>query len=390
MASPARVPTSATSLSLRESVRQSLRGAPTTIEWMRTPQHIDSLEEPWRELEDAVQDRTVLATYDYNAAWYHNYGSEGVETLIGIARRGSSLVGMAPLIIRRRQIGRIPLTCVEFAAHEAYAGEFLVEDDHPETLVQFIESLAAGVRFDLICLNGLDIGSDRFRPLREAASRLNLRVELTDHPNAMVDLSRGYEQYFKSRTPHFRQAVRRYTRRIEDLGERRVDGVLMRRGIDAIDAAVARMIAINEASYKLNGARLADSHRAFLSELAARFGPRGMLALPLLSIGGKDAAYVFGLVERGCFYDVTLAYDEAFAQLRTGTHLIQEMLKDLGGAGVHTVISHGAHEYKKHWATAFLPSTRVFMFSSNLKASLTRLMRFRLRSLWTRFGAEEP
>jgi CelD/BcsL family acetyltransferase involved in cellulose biosynthesis len=377
-------------LSPQESLRQSFRSAPTTIEWIRTPQQIDALEQPWRELEDAVEDRTVLGTYDYNAAWYHNYGSDGVDTLIGVARRGSSLVGIAPLIVRRRQIGRIPLTCVEFAAHEAYAGEFLVEDDRPETLVQFVESLPSAVRFDLICFNGLDIGSDRFRPLREAADRLRLRVELTDHPNAMVDLSRGYEQYFKSRTPHFRQAVRRHTRRIEDLGERRVDGVMLRRGLEAIDTAVQRMIAINEASYKLNGARLADSHRSFLSELASRFGPRGMLALPLLSIGGKDAAYVFGLVERGCFYDITLAYDEAYAQLRPGTHLIQEMLKDLGGAGVHTVISHGAHDYKKHWATAFLPSTRVFMFSSNLRASLTRLVRFRLRSVWTRFGAEEP
>jgi len=357
---------------------------------MRTPEQIDTLAGEWRALEDAVEERTVLSTFDYNASWYRHYANDGVETFIGLARRGSWLVGAAPLVIRRRRIGKVPLTCIEFAAHEAYAGEFLVEDDSPETLVLFLESLAKSARFDLICLNGLEMGSDRFRPLREAAARLRLAIELTDHPNAMVDLRRGYEQYFRSRSPHFRHAVRRHTRRIEDRGERRIDGVLLRRGIDRLDATVDRMIAINEASYKLDGQRLADSHRGFLSELARRFGPRGMLALPVLSIGGRDAAYVFGLVERGCFYDVTLAYDEAFAQLRPGTHLIQELLKDLAGAGVHTVISHGAHAYKKHWATAFLPSTRVFMFSSSLKASATRLIRFRLASLWRWLGAGEP
>jgi len=372
------------------AVRQAVSGLPTTIAWIRAPAEIDPLADEWRALEASVQDRTVLSTFDYNASWYHHYGHAGVETLIGLARRGSSLVGVAPLVIRRRRIGKVPLTCIEFAAHEAYAGEFLVEDDSPDALVLFVESLAATTRFDLICLNGLEMGSDRFRPLREAAARLRLRIELTDHPNAMVDLSRGYEQYFRSRSPHFRHAVRRYTRRIEDRGERRVDGVLLRRGIDRLDATVDRMIAVNEASYKLGGRHLADAHRGFLSELARRFGPRGMLALPILSIGGRDAAYVCGLVERGCFYDVTLAYDDAFAQLRPGTHLIQELLRDLAGAGVHTVISHGAHDYKKHWATAFLPSTRVFMFSSSLKASATRLLRFRLASFWRWLGVDEP
>jgi CelD/BcsL family acetyltransferase involved in cellulose biosynthesis len=390
MASPARARLRDDPTGAARPVRQAPSSAPTTIDWIRSPDDIDALADEWLELETSIDDRTVLSAFDYNAAWYHHYGREGVTTLLGIARRGSSLVGVAPLVIRVRRIGKVPLTCIEFAAHEAYAGEFLVEDDRPDTLVMFLESLAATTRFDLICLNGLEMDSDRFRPLREAAARLRLQIELTDHPNAMVDLSRGYEQYFRSRSPHFRHAVRRYTRRIEDRGERRVEGVLLRRGVDSLDAAVDRMIRINEASYKLNGERLADCHRRFLSELARRFGPRGMLAMPILSIGGRDAAYVFGLVERGCFYDVTLAYDEAFAHLRPGTHLIQELLKDLAGAGVYTVISHGAHDYKKHWATAFLPSTRVFMFSSSLKASVTRLIRFRLRSLWARFGAGDP
>jgi CelD/BcsL family acetyltransferase involved in cellulose biosynthesis len=376
--------------SIRPSYSPAAASTPTVIDWIRTPEQVDTLADEWRALEDAVEERTVLSTFDYNASWYRHYAHDGVETFIGLARRGSWLVGVAPLVIRRRRIGKVPLTCIEFAAHEAYAGEFLVEDDSPETLVLFLESLAKSARFDLICLNGLEMDSDRFRPLREAAARLRLAIELTDHPNAMVDLRRGYEQYFRSRSPHFRHAVRRHTRRIEDRGERRIDGVLLRRGIDRLDATVDRMIAINEASYKLDGQRLADSHRGFLSELARRFGPRGMLALPVLSIGGRDAAYVFGLVERGCFYDVTLAYDEAFAPLRPGTHLIQELLKDLAGASVHTVISHGAHDYKKHWATAFLPSTRVFMFSSSLKASATRLIRFRLASLWRWLGAGDP
>ena len=162
------------------------------------------------------------------------------------------------------------------------------------------------------------------------------------------------------------------------------------KGVENLDAAIARTIAINEASYKLNGERLADCHRGFLSELARRFGPRGMLGLPILSIGGRDAAYVFGLVERGCFYDITLAYHEAFSHLRPGTHLIQETLRELADIGVHTLVSHGAHEYKKHWATEFVPSPRLFLFARRPKAAATRFLRFGLRQIWRRMGAAEP
>src|SRR5437762_12850454 len=93
--------------------------ASIVIEWIRRPEGIEPLAEAWRALEASVQQRTVLSTFDYNATWYKYYaGPGGADALIGIARRGSALVGVAPLVIRRRRIGKMPLTCIEFAAHE--------------------------------------------------------------------------------------------------------------------------------------------------------------------------------------------------------------------------------------------------------------------------------
>src|SRR5688572_2273592 len=119
----------------------SFHTAIPTVEWRRAFAEMEPLAGPWRELEASVQARSVLATFDYNATWYHHYeGAFGGAPLIGVARRGSDVVGIAPLVIRRRRVGRVPLTCIEFAAHEAYAGEFLVEDSHPETTAAFLDS----------------------------------------------------------------------------------------------------------------------------------------------------------------------------------------------------------------------------------------------------------
>src|SRR5258706_8717069 len=79
--------------------------SPVVIEWIRDGRDIEALRDEWRELEAAVQRRTVLSTFDYNATWYRCYSGPDADTLIGIARRGSTLVGVAPLVMRRRRVG---------------------------------------------------------------------------------------------------------------------------------------------------------------------------------------------------------------------------------------------------------------------------------------------
>lgn len=361
------------------------------IEWIQRVADLAPLAEEWEALEAAAQDRTVFSTFDFLLTWYRNYAGEyGGEPLIGVARRERVLVGVAPLVVRRGRVARIPVTRVQFAMHEAHAGEFLVEDDNAETIAAFLDSLARAVKFDVVCLNGIEPGSARFGALEAAANRHRLAIELTNHPNAVVDLSNGYDGYCLAMSRNFRRTVRRQAQRVTSAGAAVVEGVQLMSGIDQLERCISRLFAVTEASYKLQGQRLADIHRDFLSGLARRVGPRGMLHLSILSIGGRDAAAVMGIVERGCYYDVTLAYVAELAQLSPGAYLMQEVLRDLAAAGVHTVVSHGAHEYKRRWATAFVPSTRMFLFSPGTTGAATRFIRFGLAPIWRRLGAPDP
>lgn len=365
--------------------------SPVTVHWITRVADIEALAPEWTALESAVADRTVFSSYDFLSTWYRSYaGDYGGDALVGIARRGRTLVGIAPLVARRGRMGKIPVTRIQFAMHDAHSGEFLVEDAQPEIVGVFIDSLARELKFDVLAFNGIEPGSDRFRALEDAAQRNRLALETANHPNAIVDLANGYDAYCQAMSRNFRRTVKRQAQRIAAVGAPIVDGVRLDSGADRLESCIERLFAVNEASYKLNGQRLADCHRDYLAELARRFGPRAMLHLSLLEIGGRDAAVVMGLVERGCYYDVTLCYDEAFAELSPGAHLMQEVLRDLCGAGVHTLVSHGAHEYKRRWSTAFVPSTRVFLFARGAPAQVSRFLRFTLRPVWRRFGAEDP
>ena len=364
---------------------------PTTVEWVTRVADIESLANEWTGFEEIVQDRTVFSTFKFLATWYGNYaGPYGGDPLIGIARRGGKLVGVAPLVIRRGCLGKVPLTRVQFAMHDAYSGEFLVEDDRPETISVFLDSLAGAGKFDLISLNGIEPGTDRSHALENSAKRHRLAIERTNHPNAIVDLKNGYDDYCLQMSRNFRRTLKRQAQRVISAGAPAVDGVQLMSGMDRLESHIDRLIAVTEASYKLKGQRLADCHRNYLGKLARDFGPRGMLHLSILSINGRDAAVVMGLVERGVYYDVTLAYAEEFAELSPGAYLMQQVLSDLASRGVHTLVSHGAHEYKRRWSTAFVPSTRVFLFSRTSSGLLSRFIRFRMGPVWQRFGAEDP
>lgn len=356
------------------------------IDWVSHAGALEALEPAWRDLEASVAVRTHLSSFDFLSTWYRRYaGAYGGTPLIGLAWRGRELVGIAPLTLVRGRAGGIPVRRVEFAPSDVPAGEFLIREDHADVIAALLPSLMRTIGFDVACLDGFDPASPHLEALAQAARRHHLAVHTDDHAFAVVDLRGGYDAYYAGLSGHYRRNLNAKARRIEADGAR-IDGIYGTDAPDRVDSAIARLIAITEASYKLEGRRLADAHRGFLADLVARLARRAALALPILSIGGRDAAFVLGVVERGCFYDVTLAYDESFAKLSPGALLMQRLLQQLAGAGIRTVISHGAHEYKRHWATAFVPQRRAFLFAQTLSGSAARVMRTALWPLWQRLG----
>jgi CelD/BcsL family acetyltransferase involved in cellulose biosynthesis len=356
------------------------------IDWVSHPGALEALEPAWRHLESAVAARTHLSSFDFLFTWYRRYaGAYGGTPLIGLAWRERELVGIAPLTLVRGTTGRIPVRRVEFAPSDVPAGEFLIRDDDAAVVAALLASLIRTIEFDVLCLDGFDPGSAYLDVLTHAARGHRLAVHTDEHAFALVDLRRGYAAYFAGLSGHYRRNLNGKARKIQASGFQ-VDWVYRTDACDRINQAIARLIAINEASYKLDGRRLADEHRGFLSDLVRCLASRATLALPILSITGRDAAFILGVVERGCFYDVTLAYDESWAKLSPGAFLMQQTLQRLADAGIHTVVSHGAHEYKKHWATAFVTQRRALLFAPTMRGRAAQLAHVTVRPLLERLN----
>jgi CelD/BcsL family acetyltransferase involved in cellulose biosynthesis len=358
-----------------------------TVRWSHGLDDIASLEQAWRALEASAATATPLASCDYLLPWYVHHAGQAGLPLVGSAWEGTELVGVAPLLVRPGRVGGIPVECVQFAAAGAEAGEFLLADGRPEIAGEFLDSLAGAVPFHVARFNLLDPESREFEALRQAAARRGLALETVSTSYATVDLRDGYDRYEARLSGKFRGNLRRRRKATEALGPIGVEGVHFEDDPAAIESAVARMFAISDESWKARrGGPMADHHRRFYREIARRFGARRQLALSILTVGGRDRAYMMGVAERGVYFDFTLSFDDAVRHLSPGILLTQEVLRRLSARGIGTFVSHGVHDYKLQFASAIVPRRRAFVFARRPRAALSRTLRFSLGPVWERLG----
>jgi CelD/BcsL family acetyltransferase involved in cellulose biosynthesis len=358
-----------------------------SVRWTSEHAEIAALEPAWRDLYEAASGRTPLSGPDYLVPWYQHYGGRSGEPLVGSAWHGGTLVGLAPLVRRRARVGGVPVRCVQFAAAGAEAGEFLLADDRPQTAGAFLDALAGAAPFDVARFNLLDPASAAYQALEQAAARGGLALETLPTAFATVDLRAGYEAYLRGLGTKFRGNLKRRRKAAQALGALALEGVHFETDPETVERSVERMFAVADASWKARrGGPMAPHHRAFYRDLARRFGAKGQLDLAVLTVGGRDRAYMFGLAERGVYFDVTLSFDEAARPLAPGVLLTQEVLRRLAARGIHTFVSHGVHDYKRHFATALVPRRRALVFGRGPRAALSRALRFELAPLWRRLG----
>ncbi len=355
------------------------------MEWLERLDEIERLEGAWRDLEAAVAGRTIFSGFDHAVAWYRNYGGAYGDPLVGAAWDGGRLLGIAPLAAHRASLGGIPvrrIDCVGFNAGDC--GELLVADGRPDVAGVLLGALIDAQPFDVVRLSVTATASPSLAALRDAGVRRRVPIEMAGHAYVTVELDGGYDHYCRRMGGGFRRGLRRGEAKIAAAGEARVDGLLFGDRASNVAEPLARALAISDASHKK---KMGSHHRGFYEEIVRRFAPRGMIDLAILTLAGTDAAFLLGIVERQTYYDVSASYVEAFSANSPGSHLLQLALRRLAEHGVRTMVSHGAHEYKRRWATEFVPVVDAYFFSRGLKGRLSRRMKFHLQPLGDRVRA---
>lgn len=349
-----------------------------TLAWLDRLEEIEALRDPWGDLARSVPTATVFADPDWIVPWYrHYYGRRGAP-LVAVASEGGRLTGVAPLVTSRASLGRVPVRRIDFAGYTSGGGEFLIHPDRPELVTEIVGALIERRGFDVVSLNGFEVASAQLSETRAAGQRRGLGIEVVPYRYATVDLRSGYEAYCRAMSQNFRRNLKRLAQRIASVGAPRVDRIHDARPADEVEALVQRAFGVADRSRKARErGPMPEPIRRFYAEVTHRFARRGMADLAVLSVGGRDVAFILGLVHRGVYYDVTVSYDASVEDLSPGSYLLQEVLRESPARGVQTVVSHGDHPYKERWASGFVPRARAYLFRHGWRGLLSRLAKFR-------------
>lgn len=350
------------------------------IDWVTRLSDIEALEPEWKILEETIGRRAVFSTWDYVLPWYRAYAGLEGEPFVGIVRSGGRVAGIAPFVIRRTTIGKVPVRRVDLAGYDGDGGEILLIEDRPELLDAILRSLARSGAADVACIDHLRRGTDLWEVLEDAAAQEDWRLETEPFWYATAELSAGYESYWRARSQNFRRQTKRHAEGLEAAGPVRLEGIRLGGDPALAPQALERMFAIVDASWKsrVRGRPMKQAHRVFYRELGARFAARGLLDVGILTIGGRDAAVSLTVAERGIGYSTLVGYDDAFQKLSPGTHLMQCVLRALAEAGIREFVSHGMYEYKRRWATACPTADRALVFFERPRAWLAHAVKYRV------------
>ena len=321
------------------------------IEEVGTLSAFEKLQDEWHELQRASRAESIFLSYE----WFHTCARTlppGEEMLILLLRDGARLVGAAPLLRRRAQIRRFPVTQIGFLENPVSPFADFILIDPIQGLSAILGYLwNTHTEWDVLSLNKLRGDSVNLEHLssflrREGCSfqkRVSSRVPF-------LSISQPWDEFYQSKSQKFRKTRRSIANRTHRLGEVTVEHVTHP---ENASRAVEQMLTVSSRSWKrLQGAdHLSPAlEQAFFSELAQVSSRAGWLSLWLLKKGNEVLASEFHLNDRGTDYALRAAYDEACASCSPGTYLDFEIVRHLFQNGCSCYdMGPGMAEYKLAW-----------------------------------------
>lgn len=306
----------------------------------------------WDRLVLAAERPSPFLLHDWVTAWWRHFGA-GATLAVVTATRDSTLVGLAPMFIRRHH-GL--LVCRLLGGHESALGDLLVAGDDDGSIARALLDRLAQLRFDYLDVFGSPDGG--------VLPRLGAEGELTvlrrvDAP--VLRMPAGWEAAYASRTgPKKRNLHRRRLRQLAELG--------------ALSWTTARtpdeVVGELEHAFEIHARRwqgrpdgstfgLASGH-GFHREAARALAAQGAVRILTLRIDGRPVAFHYWFVLGTTMYVHRLAFDPELARFSPGQVTLLQALAEASSEGVRRVEFLGGDErYKVELADDFEPLHQI-------------------------------
>jgi CelD/BcsL family acetyltransferase involved in cellulose biosynthesis len=356
------------------------RGAPRAEVLRGRLDLIDRLADEWRALcDEGPSDQPF-----YGPEWIRAHVrafAPGAELVVIAVRRDERLSAVLPLMRERTSFRGLPVTTLRSIGNEHSPRFDLIHGRDAESAALVVwRALRATPSWDVVELRDVPHGGAlEHLSLAAAADGYPIGCRASDRrPYIALPRDSTLDAILQRARPSFRHTLRRCMRRLEERGP-----VRLVHSETADAAALERFYALERAGWKgAAGTAIAcdGSTRQFYDEVAQEAARLGRFSLYTLECGGRAVAIQYGLAQRGRYFALKSAYDEAFRPCSPGQLIMQEILRDLIARGFTELDLLGsAQEYKEQWAPEMRTHTCSYVFRPGLLGRLIHTARFRIR-----------
>lgn len=356
-----------------------MSGSEYRIRVIRDESGFAQLESAWTCL-TGRSDTTVFASFPWNLAWWHSFGSGKHLFILTAADAAGEVRGIAPLMLSR--LG--PFRRLEFIGTGlSDAGDFLLDKD---CAVPVAEALFAYLRrlrreWDLLDLDEVPAYSPLALWLQSGKplGQHILRFPRTDAP--FVALPPTWEEYLATLHRKPRQHLESFARRV--IQEAGMEYRCVTSEEDA-PAAVARFYKLHRARWEtkpdsLNPEHIAPSFLPFLEEACRRAAASGYLRISELWAGGEVISSWISFQVNSRLNGYMTGFDPAWSKDRPGKLLHRFVVRQaLSEQAKELDFGRGDEEYKFEMGAVSRQNAR-FLLGNNTPRSLAALSMMRLR-----------
>jgi CelD/BcsL family acetyltransferase involved in cellulose biosynthesis len=301
------------------------------------------------------------------------------ELLVATVRRSGVLVGVLPLV-RRRRVLSYP------ANWHTPIASILARDEPACAALAGAVARVGATRIAIALLDGADVRLAQFsQGMRERRYRVAQRA-IGYSPYRV--LAGDWEEFESQMNAKERRDLGRRRRRLDELGTVSVQEVT---SVSGLDGLLDEAIEVEGSSWKeRRGTAIGAAARTagFYTEVAHWAARNGWLRLTFLRLDDKPLAMSLALCVDGVHYGLKTGYDASYARYVPGLLLMHEIMRSAFATGLTRVEMLGEDDaYKRIWCDDVRERVGLQVFAPSLGGAASWVAFTRLRPLAAKFGA---
>ena len=341
-----------------------------------------ALEGEWNDAVERAGIAHPFLRHEWIRTWWDAFHGAGEQLHVLVARRGSRVSAIAPLMFDRTPMYGVPVRRLRFLQNDhTPRADVIVADQADDSYRALWHALRDEARrWDVLQLSQLPAESSSRQAFQRLAAFDGRQTGVWESGAApYLKLGSTWAGCLRGLSPKLRQNLRNRIGRLSQYGEPVLEVIA---DPDAIHSSCADAQRLEDSGWKSSaGTAIASntSVQRFYALLAGRASECPWLRLLFLTVAGRRIAAAFAAVYAGRLFLLKTGYDPAFAKCSPFKVLTCLALEHACGQQLSEVDFLGDSEpWKLEWTSTVRPHDWLFVFAGTPRGRLMHPLKFQL------------